>query len=164
MRIFGVHEYVDKLAFDVDQTDECVVGAILQYRGQLLLLDEGTVPGFYKDNARLILKHDGADIMLRKLLPALGGGPSPFWEAAIAEVASVEKFGDLYVVTPKRIHYWDAVDEAFVPLVLDENLIDSERTKEIERSKARAEIIDAGEVDPFASAGTQNEDYWSNKL
>lgn len=164
MKIFGVREYVDNWAFFSDQADKCVAGVVLLYKGQLLLLDEGVGQGFYKNNARLILKCDGADIMLRKVLPTLGGGPSPFWEAAIVEVGSVEKFGDQYVVTPKRIHYWNAVDSVFSPLVLIESVIDSERIKEAELSNASAEILEAGEVDPFASAGTKNEEYWSGKL
>ena len=164
MKVLGVREYVDGWANLSSRDDICVAGAILCYNGQLLLLDEGMGPGFYKNNALLIMKYDGADIMLRKLLPGIGGGPSDFWEAAIVEVGDAKKIGEQYVAVPKKIHYWDLMTEAFVPLVLDEDFIASERAHEVELSKAQAEIIEDGEVDPFESAFRAIEEYWSDKI
>lgn len=164
MKIVSVDDFIDNLNFYSHQPSVCVVGAILQYNGQLLLLDEGVEPGFYKGNARLILEWDGSATMLKSVLPALGGGPSPFWEAAIVEVGSLAKCDEHHVVVPKSIHYWDNVDEAFVRLVLDETLIQREKIREIEHRKINSEMTIAEEFDPFESAGRKIEKYWSDKM
>lgn len=164
MKIFSVRDFVENWEFHAGQSHQCVAGTVLKHKGQLLLLDEGVVPGFYKGNARLVLEYDGADIMLQTLLPKLGGGPSPFWEAAVVEVDTMQKTGDLFVIAPKRLHYWDAKSEAFVVLSVDEKIVAFERVKEAELARAREEIAEAGEADPFASAGKHVADYWADRL
>lgn len=164
MKIIGVSDFVENWEFHSGQSQQCVAGTVLKHKGQLLLLDEGIVPGFYKGNARLVLQHDGADIMLQKLLPKLGGGPSPFWEAAIVEVNTMQKRGDLFVIAPKRLHYWDVHSESFVILSIDEEFVALERAKDAELVKTRDEIAEVGESDPFANAGKHAADYWADKL
>jgi len=164
MKIFGVSDFVENWEFHSGQSHQCVAGTVLKHKGQLLLLDEGVVPGSYKGNARLVLQHDGADIVLQKLLPKLGGGPSPFWEAAIVEFDTMQKRGDLFLIAPKRLHCWDANTETFVVLNIDAEFVAVERAKNAELNKAREEIAEAGEADPFASAGKNAADYWADKL
>lgn len=164
MKIFGVSDFVENWEFHSGQSHQCIAGTVLKHKGQLLLLDEGVEPGFYKGNARVVLQHAGADIMLQKLLPKLGGGPSPFWEAAIVEVDSMQKRGDIFVIAPKRLHYWDVNSETFVVLNIVAEFVALERAKEAEMTRIREEIAEVGEVDPFASAGKNAADYWADRL
>lgn len=164
MKIFGVRDFVENWEFYAGQSNQCVTGTVLKYKGQLLLLDEGVVSGFYKGNARLALEYDGADIMLQKLLPKLGGGPSPFWEAAVVEVGAMRKRDGLFVVAPNRLHYWDVESKAFVVLIIDAEFVALERAKEAELARAREDIAEVGEADPFSSAGNHIANYWADKL
>jgi len=164
MRIYCVADYVSNWGSFSDDVGDCIAGVILRFRGQLLLMDEGKTPGFYKENKRVILQCEDAGYMLKKVLPSLGGGPSPFWESAIVFVESKTKLGDQYFVTPKKIHYWDVSTSTFVPLDLDASAIEVERAKEAKLHKARQEIEEAGETDPFASAGEFYDSYWSERL
>ena len=164
MKIFSVRDFVENWEFHAGQSHQCVAGTVLKYKGQLLLLDEGVVPGLYKGNSRLVLEQDGADIMLQKLLPKLGGGPSPFWEAAIVEVDTMQKNGDRFVIAPKQLHYWDVESKAFVVLSIDPEFVALERAKDAELARTREEIAEVGEADPFVSAGKHVADYWADKL
>lgn len=164
MRIFGVADYVNNWDSFADDIGDCMAGVILYFKGQLLLMDVGSTPGFYKDNKRVILECEDSRYMLEKVLPLLGGGPSPFWESAIVLVERKRKIGDQYFVKPKKIHYWDVDTNTFVPLELDAEAIESAREIETELRQATKRMRDAGETDPFASAGEFYERYWSKRL
>lgn len=164
MRAFSVAEYVKHWDNLPSASKQCVFGVILYFGNELLLMDEGFSKGDYRGNSRLVLDYPDGEIALQNALPAIGGGPSPFWEIAIAVVEQRKIVRGAHVIVPKRIFYWDEANTEFHSLHLDKLRIEEAKIRSRRLKDAQSEISSTGEVDPFAEAGKFYYDYWSKKL